>query len=40
MSLAITDAAPARAAAMEDTPEPAAKSITRLPRTKVGLSSR
>ncbi len=37
MSLAITEAAPARAAAIEETPEPAAKSITRLPRDQLGI---
>jgi len=40
MSLAITEAAPARAAAIADTPEPAARSITCRPRTVSGWSSR
>ena len=36
ISLAITEEAPARIAASDDTPDPAAKSMTRLPRTVSG----
>ncbi len=40
MSAASTAAAPARAAAIATTPEPLAKSTTRLPATSCGWSSR